>query len=154
MIRQLQNFFTEKIEIRKEESGVSRERALRMATCAVLLEAAMADNEITSGEWEHLHQALRSLYNLDTNAVEELVKITREEMGNTIDLWQFTHLINQHFDTDQKVLLLEHVWRVILSDGSLDKFEDYLSRQLHGLLNVDHHLWIEAKQRAREALKG
>jgi uncharacterized tellurite resistance protein B-like protein len=125
-----------------------------MATCAVLLEAAMADNDLSEEERDHIEHALEALYGINPADIEELIAMALEERKESIDLFQFTHLINQRYDREEKVNLLDHIWRVILSDGTLDQFEDYLARQLRPLLRLDHRDWVEAKQRAREALQG
>jgi uncharacterized tellurite resistance protein B-like protein len=42
---------------------------------------------------------------------------------------------------------MEGVWRVIYADGTLDKFEDALARQLATLLRLDHQDVIERKMK-------
>lgn len=135
------------------EKAPSAERAIQIATCAVLLEAALADNELSKEELDHIHDALGHLYGIERSDIEELVEITRRESKEAIDIWQFTNLINQNYDTEQKMLLMEHVWRVVLADGTIDKFEDYIARKLRPLLRLDHKQWIAAKIRAKDFLK-
>ena len=154
MLQQITHFFKSRLEIAGAAPAPSREETIRMATCAILLEAAMADGEISGEELAHIQNALRRLFGIDDAAIRELTVMALEERKQSLDLWQFTNLINQHYDTEQKIDLLEHIWRVILSDGTLDQFEDYLAHQLQPLLRLDHKQWIEAKVRAKEALKG
>ena len=154
MLQHIEVFFKNRIEITTKSSTPSREQAIQMATCAILLEAALADQQITEEELEHIQRALRQLYKIDDDTIRDLVAMALEERKKSIDLWQFTRLINEHFDVEQKILVLEHVWRVILSDGTLDQFEDYLASQLRPLLRLDQKHWIAAKMRAKEAMKG
>lgn len=162
MLESLRTFFTEKMAVGEagqkpshEQSGKpphkpSGEKAIQIATCAVLLEAATADDDLSKEELGHIHAALGQLYSIDASDVKHLMEITRREREEAIDLWQFTNLINQNYDTEEKMLLMEHIWRVILSDGTLDKFEDYIARKLKPLLRLSHKQWIEAKLRARD----
>ncbi len=158
MLNLLKSFFTEKMELPQVSAAAPQapqpqeDKTIQIATCAILLEAALADNELSREEIEHIHTALSHLYDMDTADVEKLIEITREEGKNAIDLWQFTNLINKHYNLEQKILLMEHIWKVILSDGTLDKFEDYLARKLKPLLRLDHKQWIDAKIRARQHL--
>lgn len=153
MLQQIKDLFNSRMDIPGQGPSTSGERAIQTATCAVLLETAMADHTVTKDEMGHVYAALKQLYGLDHEAIQDLVTVAREERKKAIDLWQFTSLINQHYTIDQKISLLDHIWRVILSDGTLDKFEDALARQLKPLLNLDQRHWIEAKMRAKEALK-
>lgn len=150
MLTSLKLFYREKIELKEATPSSSLQRAMQIATCAVLLEAAMADNELSREELDHIYSALLDLYNMDKSDIDRLLELAREESKEAIDLWQFTNLINQNYNPEQKILLMEHIWRVILSDGTLDKFEDYLARKLKPLLRLDHKQWVEAKMRARK----
>lgn len=156
MLESMKSFFREKMELPhpQTDKAPSAERAIQIATCAILLEAALADNELSKEELDHIHGALRHLYSIEASDIEQLVEITRMESREAIDIWQFTNLINQNYDTEQKMLVMEHVWRVILADSTLDKFEDYIARKLQPLLRLEHKQWIEAKKRAKSFLNG
>lgn len=153
MLDSLKSFFQEKMELKDFPISPSPKMALQIATCAVLLEAAMADNELSREELDHIHAALRNLYDMDQSDIDQLVELTRRESKEAIDIWQFTNLINQNYSSEQKMLLMEHIWMVILSDGTLDIFEDYIARKLQPLLRLDHKQWIDAKMRARKSLQ-
>lgn len=152
MLNSMKSFFREKMVLPQAERAPSAEKAIQIATCAVLLEAALADNELSKEELDHIHSALRNFHSIETTDIEKLVEMTRRESKEAIDIWQFTNLINQNYDTEQKMLLMEHVWRVVLADGTLDKFEDYIARKLRPLLRLDHKQWIESKLRAKRSL--
>ena len=130
MLNSLKLFFREKMGLKEVTPSSSLQRAMQVATCAVLLEAAMADNELSGEELDHIYAALQHLYNMDKSDIDPLLEMTRKESKESVDLWQFTNLINQNYNSEQKILLMEHIWKVILSDETLDQFEDYLARNL------------------------
>ena len=150
MLDSLKLFIKEKMELKEVTPSSSLQRAMQVAACAVLLEAAMADNELSGEELDHIYAALEHLYNMDKSDIDQLLEMTRKESKEALDLWQFTSLINQNYNSEQKILLMEHISRVILSDGTLDQFEDYLARKLKPILRLEHRQWIEAKRRARK----
>ena len=41
------------------------------------------------------------------------------ELDNSIDLWGFTNLINQHYSKPRKLQVIEMIWEVIYADGEL-----------------------------------
>ena len=45
-------------------------------------------------------------------------------------------LINKNFNEDKKLLLIEALWEIVLSDGEIHDFESNLIRRLAGLLYI------------------
>jgi uncharacterized tellurite resistance protein B-like protein len=73
-------------------------------------------------------------------------------LEESLDLWQFTNLINQNFGNEQKVKILEILWHVIFVDGKVDKYEEHLIRKVSFLLDLHHSDLIDAKLRVKEKL--
>lgn len=136
------------------KSSYQKDKSIQIATCAILLEAANADDNISDVEMSCIRKALKKFHNLESDEINELIALTREQAEGAIDIWQFTNLINQTYNTEEKMRLMEHIWIVILSDGTLDQFEDYIARKLKPLLRLDHKEWIDTKLNARKILKG
>ena len=118
----------------------------------VLLEAAHADNECSDGELQHIVTTLKDKFKLPDNCVDELLDLARVDREQSVDLWQFTRHINQHFSTDEKLEVMEDVWRIILLDGKLDIQEDQYAHKLANLFHLSHSQLIDAKLKAREQL--
>lgn len=125
----------------EEDPGVRS----RIAACVLLLEAAHADFELREEEIDHVIDTLRAQFGLSPEYAEELVELAQKEREQAIDLWQFTTAVNDHFSRDEKLQVMEAVWRVIHSDGVLEKHEDHYARRLATLLRLDHKDLIEAK---------
>ncbi len=128
----------------------SSEGDLRVAVCAILLEAAEVDQEVPDSERRVLRALLKGEFELDDDGAEELITLTREARRDASDLWPFTTAISREWLPAQKRDLLVMVWRVIFADGRLDAYEDQLARKLQMMLSVNHSVLIEAKQIARE----
>ena len=75
------------------------------------------------------------------------------ERKESLDLWQFTNLINQSYSREEKLKVAETLWRVIYTDGKVDQHEEYLMRKLTYLLNLEHQDMIEAKFKARDSVE-
>jgi uncharacterized tellurite resistance protein B-like protein len=128
-----------------------KERAhdIRIATCALLLEMANIDGEFSESEKENIISILKRDYHLSDPETEALIEAANEELNGSIDLWQFTHLINENYSTDEKIRIIETVWQIAYTDGKLDKYEDYLVHKLAQLLHLTHNQLIEAKLKAK-----
>ena len=81
-----------------------------------------------------------------------LVKAADEELRGSRDLWQFTHLINEHYSNEEKIAIIETVWRIAYTDGRLDQHEDLLVHKLANLLRLEHRQLIEAKMKVRREM--
>jgi uncharacterized tellurite resistance protein B-like protein len=133
-------------------SNQENEERTRLAACVLLLETAHADNEFTADEMTHVMEVMKNDFSLSEEQTEELIKLAHHERGKAIDLWEFTNLINQQFDRQEKMRLLEAVWRIINADGQLEKHEDYFAHKLARLLRMKHKDLIAAKISARNRL--
>jgi len=137
----------------KEQNDGDRELKLRVATCVLLLEAATADSNFSSEEQEKIIQVLKSRFQMDDTSVKELIDKSTMEKKNSTDLWYFTNLINENLDNEEKYDLMELVWEVIYSDGTLDKFENYIAHKLLNMLNLDHSRFIELKMKVKNEVE-
>jgi uncharacterized tellurite resistance protein B-like protein len=128
-----------------EVAQESRFERVQVATCALLLEVAHSDGHYQSVEAKIVHDLLAQKFNLSAAAVAELVDYSHRHREESLDLFQFAREINAHFSRDEKLDVMEGVWRVIYADGTLDKYEDALARQLATLLRLDHKDVIDLK---------
>jgi len=126
-----------------------RELKLETATCVVLLEAATADDNFSEEEQRKVIEILKTKFQLTDEAVEELITESKRVRKDATDLWYFTNLINESLSTEEKYDLMEQVWEVIYSDGTLDKFENYVAHKLFNMLRIDHSKFIELKLKVK-----
>ncbi len=133
--------------LRNDRPGGAAERFSRVqvATCALLLEVAHSDGHFQAAEARLVEDLLAGMFDLPPETVAELVELSRDHQQNSTDLFQFAREINAHFSLEEKLAVLEGVWRIIYADGILDKFEDTLARQLATLLRLSHREAIACK---------
>ena len=121
---------------------------LATAACALLLELAHADAEFDESERRHIEEALTRHFALPVDRARELIELADEERRRSVDLYQFTSLITQHYDEGQRLVLAEVMWRLVYADGELAKHEIYLMRKLSSLLDLRPGYLAEARKRA------
>ena len=126
-----------------------KELRLRTATCVILLEAATADHNFSEEEQEKVIAIMKDRYGMTDEQVEELILESEKARENATDLWYFTNMVNENMDNDEKYRLMELVWEVIYSDGTMDKFENYVAHKLQSMLNLDHSKFIELKMKVK-----
>jgi uncharacterized tellurite resistance protein B-like protein len=150
MIENIKNLFTEKIQPVKEEEHRDQ-RKISTATCALLLEMAHADSEFSDEEKQRILDILKVNFDLTEKDAEDLLLLAEQERQESLDLWQFTNLINKNYSREDKLRVVDTLWKVIYSDGKVDQHEEYLIRKLTYLLNLQHEDMIEAKIKVRES---
>ena len=137
-----------------EETEQSHEERVQVATCVLMLEAATADSEYSEEESVHMLQTLRTRYRLSKDDAEELMEVARQRRDDSFDLWQFTNQININCTIDEKLEIVEEIWRVVYADGRLDGHEDYLMHKFRKLLNLTHKQLINAKMTVLDEVRG
>ncbi len=118
---------------------------IQIATCIILLEVAKSDDEFSSIEKTTLTAILKKKFKLSAEAAEELMKIADRKREESIDLWEFTHIINENYTKEGKIKVVEAVWQIIYVDEKLDKYEDHFVHKLAKLLQLKHNDLIKAK---------
>lgn len=108
----------------------------RIALAAVLVEAARADGAYAAAEQAVIEAVLADRHGLDPAAAARLRAEGEAAQARASDLVRFTRAIKQAVPIEDRVAVIEAVWRVIYADGARDHLESALVRQLAGLLYV------------------
>ena len=148
MLSRIRQFFDECLQIEPQSQSTPRQ-TLHLACATLMVELTVADEQMDESEKATLKQILRKQFSLDEQALEELWELAQSEARDATSLYQFTSLINEHYDYEAKVQLLEHLWQVAYADGRIDPYEDNLIRKLAELLYLSHSDFIRAKRRVR-----
>lgn len=120
---------------------------VRIAACALFLEMARVDGEFSDAERSRILAILKKEYQISDGDALALIQTADQELGQSIDLWQFTKRINQSYSDEEKISIIQMLWKVVYADGTLDKHERYLVNKLSGLLRISHKELIDAKLR-------
>jgi uncharacterized tellurite resistance protein B-like protein len=134
------------------KGSIDQQQKLKIATCVILLEAVTADDTLSDQESHTIIELLKSKYEMTDTHVNELIETSKRERENSADLWYFTNLINENLTMDEKYDLMVMIWEAIYSDGTLDKYENYIAHKLRNLLNLDHTKFIDIKLKVKEEM--
>jgi len=137
-------FFKERT-MKPEDGKRTQDRDIHVAVCALFLEMAYIDGEFNDSEQEEVIGLLKKHHHLNDEDVTELVEAATQELAGSIDLWQFTNLINQTYSRQEKIQIIQTVWQMVYADEKLDKHEDYLMHKLARLLRLTHKELIDTK---------
>ena len=138
-----------------EHAPAGREESfhdVRIATCALLLEMSQIDGDFSESEREGILSIIKRDYEVDDEHTTAIIEAADKELKGSLDLWQFTNLINHNYTQEEKIKIIEMVWRIAYTDGRLDKHEDFLVHKLANLLRLTHRQLIDAKIKVREVM--
>lgn len=152
MLDKIKTFFEENLAPMAQGSdpAVSAHR-VQLASCALLLEMVRIDSDTSVVEQQTVLKAIRQSFDLSEQEAQTLMSLAAQELEQSTDYFQFTSLINQHFSPQQKIEVIEAMWRVAYSDKTIDAHERHLMRKIGSLLHVPHGDHMAAKARAKAA---
>lgn len=124
-------------------------RHLQVAVAALLHEASRAD--YAEGEDEHTvaRAALADLFGLSPQECIALLKEGRARAAQLTSFYAPVTVIKRDYSLDERIRLVEHLWRVAYADARLDYYEDHYVRKIAHLLYVPNTQSMLARNRAR-----
>jgi len=145
MLDTLKCFFKKASEKTTTHDEEKTDHDIRVATCALFVELARIDEEFSPSEMAMILSILNEKYGLSTDHAGALVTETEKELEKSVDLWQFSNLINENYSLEEKLEIVEMLWQIVYVDGKMDQYEHYLMNKLKNLLRLTHNQLIDAK---------
>ena len=119
---------------KKKENEIENNYLVKV--CALLIHAAKIDENFTNHEEEIIK---KTLLELGSNQ-EDLTKTIREAKiieENSNQILDFTKEV-KNLPIENKIKIIEALWRIIYSNNDADIYEANLMRRLAGLLYIDN----------------
>jgi uncharacterized tellurite resistance protein B-like protein len=149
MLNSIRDFFDRHIGATPTSSA--ERHSIQLATAALLVEVARIDSQLTEAERAAVLRAVREKFEIPADEAASLIALAEAEMKQASDYFQFTSLVNRHFTQEQKLRIIELMWRVAYADAELSAHENHLMRKIGDLLHIPHGDYIAAKMRAQSA---
>lgn len=130
----------------------SRQRNLRLATVALLLEIGHADQSLSLEEESRLLAHVREQFALEGDDARDLLETAEDLREEAIDHYGFTRVLRESMTLQDRIEVVRTMWRIVYADGSLHHDENHLVRKLADLLGLEHHVMIDAKMYVRREL--
>jgi len=151
------DFFNKMFAVVKSDDepndNVGNSKKIQIATCALFIEVATADDEFAHEEKTLIFKVMKEIFELTDEEVTELLKISEKQIESSISLYEFTDTINKNFTKEEKFSILLNLWRLVFVDEKFHQYEDYLIRKIVNNLNFSHKDMIAAKFSVKEELK-
>ena len=111
---------------------------------ALLVHAAKIDEIYSEHEKDLIKNFIKSY--LEDEDINETLKKAEQIESNSNQLLNFTNIIKQN-SIDVKKDIIEHLWKIIISDNTIDQYESNLMRRICGLIYFSDKECAEIKLR-------
>ncbi len=152
MLASLKNFLNEQFAVgdsNNEESGGSHE--LELATAALAVDIARADNNLDDAERRHIVEAIARHFSLTAGEAEKIMQLADSRLEESVSLYNFTRQLNDGLSRAERIRIIRLLWDVAWADDELHKHEEFIVRKVADLLYVSHSDYIRAKLEAEQA---
>tara|TARA_B100000131_G_C17981269_1_gene558724 strand:- start:27 stop:449 length:423 start_codon:yes stop_codon:yes gene_type:complete len=102
---------------------------------ALLIHAAKIDENYTDKEKEIIKKALKELFNINSEKIDDFLKIAEKKEQESNQIIEFTKEIKKK-PMDFRIKIIEILCKIVYSDGTNDSYESSLVRRVCGLLYI------------------
>ena len=120
-------------------------RDCRIATAALLIRVATVEREMSQARRGKLHAVLKSGFGLDDLATARLLDDAAAADRSAIDLYHFTHRLNDVLDDEGRRQIVKMMWEIIYVDGNANDLESNIIWRAADLLGVSSRQRIELR---------
>ena len=142
MLKSIQNIFRHR---NQEVSDSSEIYQRELAYASLLVEVIKSDDKFDDRERVKLFDVLSKKLKIRDDELQNFAELAKQKSDESTSLYEFTREINDKDEYDEKLKLIEDLWRIAYSDGQLDKYEDYVIRKIADLIYVTHSDFIKSK---------
>tara|TARA_B100000401_G_scaffold224117_1_gene151699 strand:- start:310 stop:723 length:414 start_codon:yes stop_codon:yes gene_type:complete len=133
---------------KKNKKNNDEDNLIKVA--ALLIHAAKIDENYSKKEKEIIKKTLLEIGTEDNNIEEIMLKANRieEDSNQILDFTKQVKTINN----DDKIKIIETLWRIIYSNKEADIYETSLMRRLAGLLYIDNKVMGDIKNKIKNEI--
>ena len=115
---------------------------------ALLIHAAKIDLDYSIKEENIIEQTMLKIGAKKEN-IKEIIQNGKELENNSNQILEFTKEV-KNMSNENKIKIIESLWRIIYSNNEADIYETNLMRRLAGLLYIDSKLMGDIKEKIKQ----
>ena len=148
MLKKIKSLFFKTSE--EETAEVQVTQTIDKTCASLIIEVALADKVFDESEINLLKNMLLDTYSLKLDDANELIANAEKTVNESTSLYGYTREVNDNFDYQSKLDLLDQLWRMAFADGNIDKYEEHVVRKISDLIHITHNDFIQSKLRNRK----
>ena len=131
---------------KKNEDKQENENLVKIT--ALLIHAAKIDQDYSNKEEEIIKQTLLKI-GANKDNLEKIINNGKKIEENSNQILNFTKEV-KNMTEDNKIKIIEALWRIIYSNNKADMYETSLMRRLGGLLYIDSKIMGDIKEKIKK----
>ncbi|MFZ1292555.1 MAG: TerB family tellurite resistance protein [Melioribacteraceae bacterium] len=130
----------------------SKNHAIQISACALFLEIAHIDDNLTIDEEQKIINIMKNEFSLSEEEINSLISKSKEEIKKSVSVYEFTEIVNKHFDSNEKFNLIKNLWHIAFVDGNIDQYEEHYIKKICSNLHLSHKDRIAAKLEVKKEM--
>ncbi|GLQ08042.1 tellurite resistance TerB family protein [Sneathiella chinensis] len=135
-----------------DEASLGNAEDMQVATAALLIEAALSDEDFSETERDTLGAILQRHFSLSEAEAADVIEAAEKSHADTSHLLTFTRVIKENCPIEERSDIIALMWEIAYADGTLSKFEANLIRRTCGLIYVSDLESGQARKRVMQKL--
>jgi uncharacterized tellurite resistance protein B-like protein len=147
MFIKIRHFFEKHIAPTELDGEIDEK--IKVASAALFMEMMHTEETCVYRKQHLILVLLENTFCLTEEQASALMEIAEHKREQATDYFEFTHLICDRFTREQKIQLIESLWKIAFVDNKLDMDEEYLVDKVARLLYIPHIEVLQARNRVR-----
>ena len=127
------NFFKKE---KKVDEDQQQNFEIELTAAVLAYEIARSDGEISNDELSLLMQEIEKISQKVGKDAAEILNIVEMYSKDSVSFHDFIEDINKSYSKDEKISLLDFMWKTAYADGKLDVDEERLVRRVADLIKI------------------
>ncbi len=130
----------------KNNKNIEKDNLVKVS--ALLIHAAKIDENYSLDEEKIIKETLLGIGANNEN-IDKIIEDGKKIEADSNQILEFTKEV-KNMDIDNKIKIIENLWRIIYSNNEADVYETSLMRRLAGLLYVDNITMGDIKNKIKK----
>ena len=149
MLARLKALFAEPDRDAKASDAFASDDA-RVAVAALLVHMIGIDGTVTQDENASIRTALDTQFGLSGANLEAVIAEAQRRDSEAVDLYGFTSTLKAKLEPEERVEVIELLWRAVFADGVVNELEDNMVWRTAELLGVSSRDRMILRKRVAE----
>jgi uncharacterized tellurite resistance protein B-like protein len=141
------NFFKKTKKENKKTESPSFE--LELTASVLAYEIARSDGKISAEELSTLMEEIEKISEKVGKDKYEILKTVELHSKDSVSFHEFIEDINDNYTKNEKISLIDFMWRTAYADGMLDTDEERLVRRVADLINIKDVEVLKLKDKSK-----
>ena len=135
---------------KNEEEAIDKHNfEIDLIACVLAYEVARADGNISDDELNSLLNEIEKITADVNKNPDEIFSLIKNYSENSVSFHEFISDINNDFNKEEKLELIQYLWDVAYADNVLDVNEERLIRRIANLINLKDLDVLRLKNKAK-----